>query len=57
MDSIEEECRGIPGKITRKILQEWLEGKGVSVSWQSLIQALRDTELSELADHIQALKL
>ena len=40
-----------------RILQEWLEGKGVSVSWQSLIQALRDTELSELADHIQALKL
>ena len=57
VDSIEEYCRGNPEKITRKILQEWLEGKGLPVTWQSLIQTLRDVELTVFADHIQGLKL
>ena len=57
VDSIEECCRGNPEKITRKILQEWLEGKGLPVTWESLIKTLRDVELTVLADHIQGLKL
>ena len=55
--AFKKECQGDAEDVMLRILQEWLEGKGVSVSWQSLIQALRDTGLSELADHIQALKL
>ena len=57
VDSIEEYCLRNPEKITRKILQEWLEGKGLPVTWESLIQTLRDVELTVLADHIQGLKL
>ena len=39
------------------ILQEWFEGKGLPVTWLALIQTLRDTELSILADQIEATKL
>ena len=57
VDSIEEYCLRNPEKITRKILQEWLEGKGLPVTWESLVQTLRDTNLSTLADEIQASKI
>ena len=40
-----------------RILQEWLEGKGLPVTWESLVQVLRDTGLSVLADLIQASKV
>ena len=41
-------------RICLKILQEWLEGKGLEpVTWNTLIQALRDSGLSSLADHIR----
>ena len=53
VDNIKVECLGNPVTVACKILQEWLEGKGLPVTWQSLIQTLRDTELSELADQIQ----
>ena len=57
MEGIKVGCLGIPENITHKILQEWLEGKGLPVTWQSLIQTLRDSELSALADQIQKAKL
>ena len=57
VDSIEDECRGKPERIVLKILQEWLEGKGFPVTWESLIQTLRDMGHSDLADQIQATKL
>ena len=57
VDAIEDEYRGKPEKITRKILQEWLEGKGLPRTWESLVQTLRETELSDLADQIAAKKL
>ena len=57
VDSIEEYCRGNLEKITRKILQEWLEGKGLPVMWESLVQTLRNIDLSVLADQIQASKI
>ena len=34
-----------------------MEGKGLPVRWESLVQALRDTSLSELADKIKAFKI
>ena len=48
------ECNNSPERITRKILQEWLEGKGLMpVSWETLVKTLRDIELNALADKIQ----
>ena len=38
--------------ITLEILREWLIGKGESITWQSLIQALRDSQLNNIADKI-----
>ena len=38
-----------------RVLQEWLEGKGLPVTWESLVQSLRDTGLSVLADQIHHL--
>ena len=52
VNSIEEECRPNTERIVRKILQEWLEGKGLPVTWESLIQTLRDIDLSTLAEQI-----
>ena len=57
VDSIEDECRGKPERICHRILQEWLEGKGLPVTWETLIQTLRDTGLPTLADHIHTAKL
>ena len=54
---IEDECHGKPERIVLRILQEWLEGKGLPVTWMSLIQTLRDTDLLVLADQIEATKL
>ena len=54
MLNIEDECCGNKERIMMRILQEWLEGKGLPLKWQSLIQTLRDTELSVMADKIEA---
>ena len=54
VDCIEEECRGKTERICRKILVEWLEGKGLPVTWKTLIHTLRDTGLPSLADLVQA---
>ena len=56
MRIIEDECREKPERIVMKILQEWLEGKGLPVRWESLIQTLRETDLSVLAEEIEATK-
>ena len=50
LDATEDECCGKPERIPRKILQEWLEGKGLPLMWESLIQTLRNTGLLTLAD-------
>ena len=40
-------------KIVQKILQEWLEGRGLEpVTWETLIKTLRDSDLSALADEV-----
>ena len=45
-------------RICRKILQEWLEGKGLEpVTWETLVQTLRNTKLFTLADSVKAAKL
>ena len=57
VDAIEDECCGKPYRITRKILQEWVEGRGAARTWDALVKTLRDCDLNTLADHIQASKL
>ena len=57
MDSIEMECQGRPEHIARKILQEWVLGRGKPLTWQTLVETLRDCELNVLADQIQEDKL
>ncbi|CAI8035671.1 hypothetical protein GBAR_LOCUS19984 [Geodia barretti] len=54
---IEDEHRGNPKRISRSILGEWLRGKGLPVTWETLVKALRDTKLFALADKVQAAKL
>ena len=51
--NITERCRGDPEKIAFEVLREWLEGKGVEVSWENLIATLRDCEISLMAEQIQ----
>ena len=55
MNTIEHDCHMQSGPIIRKILQEWLKGKGLPVTWETLVQTLRDIDLSVLADHIHHL--
>ena len=44
-------------EINTAILQEWLIGRGKQpVSWATLVEILRDIELSTLADEIEAVK-
>ena len=57
MDSIEMECQGRPERIARKILQEWVLGRGKPLTWQTLVETLRDCELNVLADQIREDKL
>ena len=54
VQAIEHNCHWQLGPIVQNILQEWLEGKGLPVTWESLVQTLRDIDLSVLADQIQA---
>ena len=54
---IKQTCLGEPEDVVLRILQEWLEGKGLPVTWESLIQTLRDIDLSVLADQIHTTKL
>ena len=54
MRSFKKACQGNPEDVMLMILQEWFEGKGLPVTWPALIQTLRDTELSVLADQIEA---
>ena len=50
---IKEDCRGISQKITMEVLREWLAGKGVEVSWDSLIATLKKSKLPLMAQQIQ----
>ena len=55
--NFKKECQGNPEDVMLRILQEWLQGNGLAVTWESLVQTLRDTGLSVLADQIQASKM
>lgn len=57
VDMIVDECHGKPEKVTCRILQEWILGKGIPVTWESLVETLRIIELSVFADKIAAANL
>ena len=58
MAIISENCRGRPKDMAMEVLREWLAGKGMKVSWDSLMSALRKSNDSFMAEQIQmALKL
>ena len=43
-----------PVDFTVEILQQWLQGKGkLPVTWQTLIECLRDAKLNVAADYIE----
>ena len=54
VDAIENDCLGKSHRITLKILQDWLQGKGGELpTWKTLVQTLRRCKLTDLADQIQ----
>ena len=53
MANITKNCQGRPEDMTMEVLREWLAGKGVEVSWKSLIATLRDSKLLLMAEQIQ----
>ena len=52
IEAMEHDCNEKCERIVRKTLSEWLRGKGKPVTWNVLIDTLRDCELSTLADTI-----
>ena len=52
MDVIKNDCRGEAKRITLQILKYWMEGGGMSVTWESLVIALRKCA-PLLADQIE----
>ena len=52
--AIEHNCHWQAEPIVQNILQEWIEGKGLPVTWDSLVLTLRDIDLSVLANQIHA---
>ena len=53
VDSIEIECLGKPDRITLKILQCWVVGKGEPPTWHTLTHTLNRCKLTVLAEQIK----
>ena len=53
MEIIRGNHQGRLEEMTMQVLREWLTGKGVEVSWESLIATLRKSKLKLMADQIQ----
>ena len=55
--SMESRHQSDPSKINMLILEEWLNGSGEQpVTWATLIEVLRDSDLSTLANDISTVK-
>ena len=52
--NIDHELRGNPESINERILHYWLQGRGLPVTWETLINTLRACSLNELANKIEA---
>ena len=57
IDSIAHKHRDVPEQINMGVLKEWITGRGKHpVTWKTLVEVLRDIELSTLAEEIEAVK-
>ena len=55
VDSIVKSKHYISVDITVEILKQWLQGKGRKpVTWQTLVNCLRDTNLNAVADDMES---
>ena len=54
VEAFEDECNGKRERIVRKILAEWVRGRGRALSWKTLSDTLRECSLSSLADDIDS---
>ena len=54
VNNIEAAKRGHPVAITVEILEQWLHGRGLPATWQTLIKCLRDMEWTVLANNIES---
>ena len=52
VEAIEHECQKNMEKINFAILQRWISGTGLPVTWDSLVQVLHDIGLNVLADEM-----
>ena len=53
VESLEMGCLGKPEKIVQRILREWLLGRGLELTWETLVKTLGNSDLSALADEVQ----
>ena len=53
MRGFQQACLGNFEDVVLRILQEWLEGKGLPVTWETLLQTLRNAGLPALAERIE----
>ena len=56
IDSIAREQRDRPEQINKDILKRWIQGEGQPVTWETLVEVLRNIELNELANDIASVK-
>ena len=54
VEVLEHDCNGKCERIVRKILVEWVKGRGRALSWKMLSDTLRECSLSSLADDIDS---
>ena len=54
VETLEHDCNGKCEWIVRKILVEWVKGRGRALSWKTLSDTLRECSLSSLADNIDS---
>ena len=57
LDNIESTCNGDVEKCSKRLLTLWLEGHvtGVPITWKTLMEAITDARLGELADKLRKL--
>ena len=53
VDAIETEMQKVPKNITRKILMQWLAGKGKEITWEVLLDVLNSIDLAVIASDIR----
>ena len=55
LDSINSSCQGELESCCERMLSKWLAGhvRGSSITWKTLIKALRDARLGQLANDLE----